>query len=155
MKRFNNFISLCGLVLSMCLIACNRSETTSEKNDTDSTLGIRTSDISKEPSYDPSMDPLTVGAEFTKKLGDTLNIKMYELTLKPGDSATLHTHPDHTFYVIQGGQVAVTFQGLGRQVMDLKPGMGGISGPVSDAIKNIGNTSVKLLIHDIYRPRGR
>lgn len=110
------------------------------------------SNISEVPSYDPSMDPLTVGAQFSKKLGDTLNIKMYELTLKPGDSAALHTHPDHTFYVLQGGKVAVTFQGRGRQVLDLKVGMAGISGPVTDAAKNVGNSTVKLLIHDIYFP---
>jgi hypothetical protein len=67
----------------------------------------------------------------------------------------MHTHPDHTFYVLQGGKLAVTFQGKGRQVLDLKPGMGAISGPLSDAGKNIGNTTIKLLINDIYRPRNK
>lgn len=100
------------------------------------------------------MEPLTVGAQFSKKLGDTLNIKMYEFTVKPGDSAALHTHPDHTVYVLQGGKLAITFQGVGRQKLDLKTGTGFISGPVSDTGKNIGNTTVKLLVTDIYRPRG-
>lgn len=151
MKQLKNTICLCGLLLTLCLIGCNRSEPTAE-NDTDLTMAAGKSNISEVPSYDPSMDPLTVGAQFSKKLGDTLNIKMYELTLKPGDSAALHTHPDHTFYVLQGGKVAVTFQGRGRQVLDLKVGMAGISGPVTDAAKNVGNSTVKLLIHDIYFP---
>ncbi len=80
---------------------------------------------------------------------------MYEFTLKPGDSAALHTHPDHSIYVLQGGKLAVTFQGSGRQIMDLKTGTGFISGPLSDAGKNIGTTTVRLLVTDIYRPRGR
>lgn len=102
-------------------------------------------------TYDPAKDGLVTGAQFSKKLGDTLGIKFYEMTLKPGDSATLHSHPAHTVYVLQGGQLAVYFDGTNRQVMDLKPGMGFVSGPVTDAAKNIGKTTIKMLIADIYR----
>lgn len=105
--------------------------------------------------YDPAMDAINVGGKSIQKLGDTLNIKMYIATMEPGDSAVLHTHPDHTVYVIQGGKIAVIFQGRGRQIMDLKTGMGFISGTLSDAGKNIGNTTVKLLITDTYRPRDK
>ncbi len=143
-----------GLISILFLAGCNESATTSEKKDTDTTSVITHSDTSSMPSYDPAMEPLTVGAAFSKKLGDTLNIKMYEFTLKPGDSAALHSHPDHTVYVLQGGKLAVTFQGMGRQIMDLKTGTGFISGALSDAGKNIGNTTIKLLVADIYRPLG-
>ena len=107
------------------------------------------------PAYDTAMEPLMVGAKFSKKIADTLNVKMYEFTMKPGDTATIHTHPDHAVYVLQGGKLAVTFQGSGRQILDLKPGMGFINGALSDAGKNIGNTTVKLLVTDIYRPLGK
>jgi mannose-6-phosphate isomerase-like protein (cupin superfamily) len=137
------------------LMACNETATTTEKKGIDTISSVTKNDASPMPAYDPAMEPLTVGAQFSKKLGDTLNIKMYEFTLKPGDSAAMHTHPDHTFYVLQGGKLAVTFQGKGRQILDLKPGMGAISGPLSDAGKNIGNTTIKLLINDIYRPRDK
>lgn len=141
------------------LIGCNESKTASEKNETDTTSTVTNSDTSFNtsaamPAYDPAMEPLTVGAKFSKKLGDTLNMKMYEFTLKPGDSAELHTHPDHAVYVLQGGKLAVTFKGTGRQIMDLKAGTGFISGALSDAGKNVGNTTVKLLVTDIYRPLG-
>lgn len=138
-----------------CLIGCDRSERTSETKLTDSTEVVKTSVTSRMPAYDPSMDPLIVGAQFANKIGDTLDIKMYELTLKPGESAVLHTHPDHTYYILQGGKMEVTFEGQGTVVMDLKEGMGGVSGPVSDAAKNVGNTTIKMLIHDIYRPRSQ
>jgi quercetin dioxygenase-like cupin family protein len=150
-------ISSCffAFISVLFLMACNETATTPQKKDIGTTQRVTKNDASSMPAYDPAMEPLTVGAQFSKKLGDTLNIKMYEFTLKPGDSAALHTHPDHTFYVLQGGKLAVTFQGAGRQILDLKPGMGAISGPVSDAGKNIGNTTIKLLINDIYRPRGK
>jgi quercetin dioxygenase-like cupin family protein len=155
MQQIKNSTCFFVLISVLFLIGCNESATTSEKKDMDTTSAVTKSDTSAMPAYDPAMDPLTVGAVFSKKLGDTLNIKMYEFTLKPGDSAALHTHPDHTVYVLQGGKLAVTFQGSGRQVLDLKTGIGFISGALSDAGKNIGNTTVKLLVTDIYRPRGR
>jgi quercetin dioxygenase-like cupin family protein len=137
------------------LISCNENATTSKKNDVDTTRVVSNSDTPVMTAYDPAMEPLTVGSKFSKKLGDTLNIKMYEFMLKPGDSAALHTHPDHIWYVLQSGKLAVTFEGVGRQILELKPGMGAISGPLSDAAKNIGTTTIKLLIADIYRPRGK
>jgi hypothetical protein len=137
------------------LIGCNDSATTSEKKDNDTTTALTNSDTSSMPAYDAAMDPLTVEASFAKKLGDTLNIKIYELTFKPGDSALLLSHPDFTMYVVQGGKLAISPQGADRQVIDLKAGMGIIFGSVTHSGKNVGNTTIKLLINDIYRPRGK
>ncbi len=136
------------------LISCNDTATTSEKNN-DTATTVTKSDTSDMPAYDVAMDPLTVEAEFAKKLGDTLNIKVYEVTLKPGDSVALHTHPDNTLYVLQGGKIIITPQGAGPQEIDVKAGMAIISGSQTHSGKNIGRTTVKLLVHDIYRPRGK
>ncbi|HEV2832172.1 MAG TPA: cupin domain-containing protein [Hanamia sp.] len=135
------------------LIACNETGTTSEKNGTDTTSVIVNSDTSTIPAYDPAMEPLTVGAKFIKKIADTLNMKMYEFTLKPGDSAAIHAHPDHTVYVLQGGKLLISINGAAPQEMELKTGTGFVSGSITDAGKNIGTTTIKLLVTDIYRPR--
>ena len=148
----NNFAFFAALSI-LWLISCNESATTSDNKNTDTTTVATNNDDASMPAYDPAMEPLTVGAQFSKKLADTLGIKMYETTLKPGDSAALHTHPDHTVYVLQGGKLAVTLKGADRQIMDLKTGTGFVSGSLSDAAKNIGNTTIKLLVTDIYRPR--
>ena len=138
--------------------ACNDGATTTETTNTDTTANTSAQpvngDTTMQPEYDPAKDGLLVGAAFTKKIADTLNVKMYELTLKPGDSATLHSHPDHAVYVIQGGKLAVYFGGTNRVEMDLQPGGGFVTGPVSDAAKNIGKTTIKAVIFDMYRPRG-
>lgn len=109
-------------------------------------------DTSSTPAYDPALDPFTVGAAFSKKLGDTLNIKMFEVLLKPGDSLALHTHPDHTIYVLQGGKMEVTVPGKGKGIMEVKPGDGWVAGQISDFAKNIGKTTVKWVEVDVYRP---
>jgi hypothetical protein len=155
MQQTKNSSYFFVLISVLVFMGCNESATTSEKNNMDTTASVtNNADTSTMPEYDPAMEPLTVGAQFSKKLADTLNMKMYEFTVKPGDSAALHTHPDHAVYVLQGGKLAVTFKGSGRQILDLKTGMGFISGSLSDAGKNIGNTTVKLLLVDVYRPRG-
>jgi quercetin dioxygenase-like cupin family protein len=154
MKQFKarSLILLISVVLLQ--FSCNDTASNTEENDSDTTTSTASNiDTISGPTYDPKMDSYLTGGKLINKLGDSLGIKMYEVIVKPGDTAELHSHPDHIFYVVQGGQLAVTFQGRGRQVMDLKPGMGAISGPVSDAGKNVGKTTVKLLVVDIYRPR--
>ena len=156
MQQIKNNIYFFVLISVLFLISCNQSATTSEKNNADTSAVATISDTSTMPPYDPAMEPLTVGAKFSKKLGDTLGVKMYEFTVKPGESWALHTHPDHTVYVLQGGKMALFIQAAGKQdTLTFPTGMALISGPLSDSGRNIGNTTIKLLVQDIYRPRGR
>ena len=156
MQQIKNNISLFVLISVSFLVSCDQSSGTSEKNDKDTTAVVTSSDTSSMPAYDPAMEPLTVGAKFSKKLSDTLGVKMYEFTVKPGDSWALHNHPDHTVYVLQGGKMALFIQAIGKQdTLTFPTGMGLINGPLSDSGKNIGNTTIKLLVQDIYRPRGK
>ena len=102
---------------------------------------------------DPATDPLIVGAEFAKVFSDTLNVQMYEMTMKPGDSIGLHVHPDHSVYVFEGGTMMLYVDGTDAVEMNLVAGTGFVGGPLTDAAKNIGDTEIRLLIHEIYRPR--
>ena len=155
MKQIKTCFNLFAVVFVLLQLSCNDTATTSEQTDKDTTSVTPDTDVAAMPPYDPGMDPYNVGGQSIKKMGDSLGIKMYELTVKPGDSAALHSHPDHAVYVLQGGKLDVTFKGAPMQVMDLKTGSGFISGAVSDAIKNTGKTTVKLLLVDIHRPRAK
>lgn len=156
MKQIKTYSCPLLITSMLFLFSCTETTTTPEANDKDTPPVVSVNkDTVTMPAYDPAMDAYNVGGEAVKKMGDTLGVKMYEFTARPGDSANLHTHPDHAVYVLQGGKIAVTFQGMGRQILDLKTGTGFINGSVSDAGKNIGNTTVKLLIVDIYRPRSK
>ena len=135
--------------------SCKQTPTTTDKEVIDTSSVKTQTDTSSMSHYDPAMDPLLVGANFSKKLGDSLGIKMFEVTLKPGDSLTLHTHPDHTIYVLQGGKAAFFFEGGARDTGVVKAGAGWIAGPYTDIVKNIGNTTIKWVEVDIYRPRNQ
>ena len=106
-----------------------------------------------KPAYDSAIDAFTLGGPSIQKLADTLGIKLFVLTMKPGDTATLHSHPDHAVYVVEGGELAVSIQGGSRTIMKLPKGAGLVGGAFADAAKNTGKTTVKLLIAHIYRPR--
>ena len=105
------------------------------------------------PAYDSSIDAFTLGGPSVQKLGDSLGIKLFVTTIKPGDTSTLHSHPDHAVYVLEGGELAVSFHDGPRTIMKLQKGAGFVAGPLSDAAKNTGKTTIKLLMAHIYRPR--
>lgn len=142
------------LLTGLLLTGCNQAKKTAETKDAEKP-GLNIADNQKpdNPGYDPAMDFMITGGEGIEVLGDTLGIKMYISTMYPGDSVSLHAHPDHTIYVLEGGTLAVYINGTEKQVMELPVGAGMISLPLSDAAVNIGNTTVKILTHDIYRPR--
>ena len=142
------------LMLTILLIGCSDTSNNVAPTNTDTTSRTTVENDSKMPAYDPAREPLTVEAAFANKLADTLNVKMYEVTLKPGDTVALHNHPDHSIYVLQGGKLSITVEGAEAQVLDLKEGMGMVTGAENHSGKNTGSTTIKLLLHDIYRPRG-
>ena len=154
MRTFTTRFDFLTVAFLSIFAACNQADNTASEQDSDSDTAViaRTPGTVVTPTYDSAMDPLVVGAKFSKKLGDTLNIKLYESTLKPGDSAPMHKHPDHVYYVVNGGRMALYLEGKERMVMDFKTGMGAVNGPVSDAAKNIGKSTIKMLLVDIYRP---
>ncbi len=129
-------------------------QTLQKKTTTDTSAATANSDTSSMPAYDAAMDPLTVGAKMSKKLRDTLGLKMYEFTVKPGESWALHTHPDHTVYFLQGGKMALYMREAGRQdTLTFPTGFALVSAPLTDSGRNVGKTTIKMLVTDIYRPR--
>ena len=132
-------------------IACNNAEMVEKKN-VDTIESRSTTDTSKFV-YDASTDGSKVFPKGTKVLADTLGVKLYEVTMQPGDSMPLHNHPDHIFYVIQGGKGAVYVNGGERQEGEMMNGEGFVNGPVLDKGVNTGKTTVKFIVADIYRPR--
>jgi quercetin dioxygenase-like cupin family protein len=105
-------------------------------------------------AYDAAMDPVKVEANvISRVMADTLGVKFYELIIKPGDSVTLHSHPDHLVYVIDGGMVELKNKEGKATPTEFKTGMGVMTGPDIHSGKNTGTTTIKMIVADIYRPR--
>jgi len=144
-------ISVFLLISILMVCACNQSSNSAEEknNDTSTTTVVK----NDSTPYGTTIDRFAMGGESVQKIADTLGIKMFIVTMKPGDSAALHSHPDYAVYVLQGGEMAVTAQGSSRRIVKLESGKGLVIGPSTHTEKNTGKTTIKLLLTHIYRPR--
>ena len=149
MKQKINVFTILSIVLLIVFMACNEQP----KKDEIAKTEVSKSETITLASYDSAMDPVNVEAAFNRVLADTLNVKLHEVTLNPGDSVDMHTHPDFTLYILQGGTLKIYPKDGEPQVLELKIGMGFIFPTVTHSGKNIGTTTLKLLVSDIYRPR--
>ncbi|WP_242119235.1 cupin domain-containing protein [Aestuariivivens sediminicola] len=143
------------LFTCLCFVySCKQKEAEVNKEPSEELTEVQEETKTEPMAYiDPELDVLAIGKEYTNVLSDTLGIQLMEFTMKPGDSIGLHEHYDHTFYVLEGGNMMLYVNGTEAVELDLKPGMGQVSGPLKDAAKNVGNTTIKLLITEVHRPR--
>lgn len=151
MKQKSNTGLLLALLMTFTfLIACDNEAKKDESAKTD----VTKTETPAMPAYDAAMDPVKVEANIISRiLADTLNVKFYELIIKPGDSVGLHSHPDHLVYVIDGGMVELKNKDGKAAPTEFKTGMGVVTGPDIHSGKNTGTTTIKMVVADIYRPR--
>ena len=135
MQRLKTNISI-PLLASVLCFSCNQPSTTTDKNDKDTAQVVAAADATSAPKYDPALDPLTVAGANGKLIGDSLGIKMFEVWLKPGELAPLHSHPDHAIYVLQGGKVMLYSKDIpgfeNGGPAEFKVGEGLVGGPLTD-----------------------
>ena len=145
------------MLAATCMIfvfGCNDNTSSNVSKESDTTSVEPLSNLTPRPNYDQAMDSYEKGGKAIKKLGDSLGVKMYEFTINPGESWALHTHPDHTVYTLEGGTMALFMKESGRiDTLTFPTGMALISGPLTDSGRNVGKTTIKMLVSDIYRPR--
>lgn len=112
-----------------------------------------TPQLTEKYQVEDAMNPLKVYPDNAKVYADSLNLQMYELILKPGDSIALHEHLDHTVYVLEGGSAMVWVNGTDPVEYTMQTGTGWLGGPLVDAATNTGDTTIRLLITEVFRPR--
>lgn len=149
MRTYLLFISVLTLFFS-----CREKNTNAEAMASNADSPVKeNADSAIQFKYDSTRDGMLVYPKGTLILGDTLGIKFYEVSLAPGDSMPLHSHPDHVFYALSDGKGVVYMNGGPGQEGEMKAGETIINGPVSDAGRNTGKTTLKFIVVDIYRPR--
>ena len=87
--------------------------------------------------------------EYKKVILDNENVRVIEVEFTPGQVATWHSHPAHVVYVIAGGKLELTVKGKKAQVSVLKTGNASYNPTITHMVKNVGTTTVKLILTEI------
>jgi quercetin dioxygenase-like cupin family protein len=102
-----------------------------------------------------AQDPTMVGPNTHKKILENNRVRMIEVTFAPGDRIAMHSHPDHAVYTINGGTLRITTSDGKTRVAELKTGEPIWFPAITHAAKNIGTTTVKLLVVELKEKPGK
>lgn len=97
-----------------------------------------------------AQDPVNVASNVYKKVVlDNEKVRVINVVFAPGEVAPWHDHPSHVIYVLAGGKIEITNKGQKAQVMDLKDGAAMYMPAVTHMAKNVGTSTIKLLVTEI------
>ena len=70
--------------------------------------------------------------------------------MEPGDTLPWHTHPPHTFYILEEGTLDVIFGNGSTKTSFYSKGQTNFGNPFTDMAINTGQTTIKVLLHEFY-----
>jgi quercetin dioxygenase-like cupin family protein len=97
-------------------------------------------------------DAVQAAPQLYKVLKDSMNIRTVMATYKPGAASPMHFHPDHTAYVLESSRVEFTNKDGSKEVRQLDKGMALLIPSHTHSVKNIGTTTLKVLLVEVNRP---
>lgn len=100
-----------------------------------------------------AQDPLTVAPHMYKKLFENERVRVMEVTFNPGDSILAHSHPDHHVYTASGGTLKLYKTDGTSSDAVLNTGDVIFIPAETHWAKNIGKTTVKLIVNELKEPR--
>lgn len=150
-----NVMTILAITSSM-LLGCNSETKTADSETTDTATNASVQPSTEKPtapSFDNARGVTVISPKLYQQLADTLNIRMLEATYKPGDSSIMHAHPDFTLYVLEGSLVELTGADGNKQNVEFKKGMAVVMPAATHSAKNIGKSTLKLIVVEVNRPR--
>jgi beta-alanine degradation protein BauB len=97
-----------------------------------------------------AQDPTKVASkEYKKVILENEKVRVIEVEFAPGAAAAMHSHPAHVVYVISGGKMQMTEKGKPMMIRELKTGTASYNPPITHMVKNIGNTTIKLVLTEM------
>jgi mannose-6-phosphate isomerase-like protein (cupin superfamily) len=65
----------------------------------------------------------------------------------------MHAHPDFVLYVLNGGTAELTAEDGSKQNIEFKKDMAVVLPATTHSAKNIGKTTLRLVVVEVNRPR--
>lgn len=142
------FLAIAVFLFAGCNNQNSANDTKTERSTSKDTAGGP-----QYTSFDVSRGVTKISPELYKQLADTLNVRVLQGTYKPGDSSIMHAHPDFSLYVLEGGTVELTAENGNKQNIEFKKDMAVVLPATTHSAKNIGKTTLKLIVVEVNRPR--
>lgn len=97
-----------------------------------------------------AQDPMKAAHNVYKKvLLENDKVRVMEVVFAPGVTAPMHSHPNHSVYVVAGGKIEITEKGKKAASMDIKAGTAIYMPAVTHMAKNTGKTTLKLIVTEM------
>ena len=94
-------------------------------------------------------DPLTAAGHMYKKKLENEKVRVMEVTFKSGQSIPWHSHPDHMAYALTRGTLTIYRPDGKSQTAKVKPGDVLWIPAEKHRAKNIGKTTLRLVIVEV------
>jgi quercetin dioxygenase-like cupin family protein len=97
-----------------------------------------------------AQDPMkAAGNVYKKVLLDNDQVRVLQVEFAPGEVAPWHQHPNHVVYVLTDGKLEITDKGKPASVLDVKAGDTMYLAATTHMAKNIGTSTVKLVVTEL------
>lgn len=96
-----------------------------------------------------AQDMVKVAPKNCKVLVDNDQVRVIEVTLKPGDKLPMHSHPANVVYIVNGGKTKTTLADGKVTEEERKAGEARWSEAITHSNENIGTTTTKALVVEL------
>jgi quercetin dioxygenase-like cupin family protein len=97
-----------------------------------------------------AQDPMKSASNVYKKiLLDNDKVRVMQLVFPPGSIAAWHSHPNHVIYAATSGKIEITEKGKPATTIDIKAGTAMYMPAVTHMGKNIGTTTLRLIVTEL------
>lgn len=97
-----------------------------------------------------AQDPMKISSNVYRKiLLENEKVRVMQVVFSPGNISTWHSHPNHVIYAETGGKIEITEKGKPAKMMDLKAGTAMYMPAVTHMAKNVGTTTIKLIVTEL------
>ncbi len=99
-----------------------------------------------------AQDPVKLAPKnYQKILLENDNVRVIQFSMAPNDVIPWHSHPNHVIYALSGGKIEITDKGKEPVSMEIKAGDAVYLDAVTHMAKNVGTTTIKLIITEIKK----
>jgi quercetin dioxygenase-like cupin family protein len=85
----------------------------------------------------------------TKVLLENDQVRVIQIETAPGEVTSWHSHPNYLLYALTDGKLETTEKGKPATVLNLKAGEALFMPAVTHMAKNVGTTTVKLILTEL------